>query len=155
MKLIRLVCATGVVLVSGGCAKHLAAPPVAPERVAVQRVVVQSSTDVPLILVDGRVTDSAGMNRIAPSRIESVEVLKGAAAIERYGSRAESGAIVITLKQAPLILVDGRVTDSAEMNQIDPSHIDRVEVLKGAAAVERYGAGAVNGVILITLKQAI
>lgn len=52
-------------------------------------------------------------------------------------------------------MLDGRVLeDGAPVQQIDPDRIDSIEVLKGAAAVERYGPRAANGVVLITLKKA-
>jgi len=39
------------------------------------------------------------------------------------------------------------------MNDIDPNQIKSVEVLKGDAAVKKYGEKAKNGVILITTKK--
>ena len=52
----------------------------------------------PLILVDGIVYDSEGLNTLNPSDIESVNVLKdGTAAI--YGVRAANGVILITTKK--------------------------------------------------------
>lgn len=95
MKLIRLACAVGVVLVSGGCAPRVPAPQPAP---------------------------------------------------------SSSAAAPAAQSAQPIIVIDGRVFVGAP-NTIDPAHIDRVEVLKGAAAVDRYGPGAANGVVLITLKQ--
>jgi TonB-dependent SusC/RagA subfamily outer membrane receptor len=52
----------------------------------------------------------------------------------------------------PLVLVDGAVGD---LNQLDKSTIDRVEVLKGAAATALYGPGAAAGVIVITTKPDV
>ncbi|MEM9143829.1 MAG: TonB-dependent receptor plug domain-containing protein, partial [Bacteroidota bacterium] len=49
----------------------------------------------PLILVDGIIMD---INNINPADIESVSVLKDAAAASIYGSRAAAGAIIITTK---------------------------------------------------------
>jgi TonB-linked SusC/RagA family outer membrane protein len=52
----------------------------------------------PLILVDGIVYDSEGLNALSPSDIESVNVLKdGTAGI--YGVRAANGVILITTKK--------------------------------------------------------
>jgi TonB-dependent SusC/RagA subfamily outer membrane receptor len=51
----------------------------------------------------------------------------------------------------PLITIDGvAVTD---MNQIKPTDIDNIEVLKGDAARLLYGERARNGVIVITTKR--
>jgi len=53
----------------------------------------------PLIVVDGFPIES-GLNTIDPDMIESVSVLKDAAASSLYGSRAANGVLLITTKQA-------------------------------------------------------
>jgi TonB-dependent SusC/RagA subfamily outer membrane receptor len=56
--------------------------------------------------------------------------------------------------EKPLMIIDGKeAEDETSMNDIDPNHIKSVEVLKGDAAVEKYGEKAKNGVILITTKK--
>ena len=52
----------------------------------------------PLILVDGVIYDSEGLNSLNPSDIESINVLKDATA-GIYGVRAANGVILITTKQ--------------------------------------------------------
>jgi TonB-dependent SusC/RagA subfamily outer membrane receptor len=100
MKLIRLACAAGIVLVSGGCAERLTAPATAPERIVLRGPANNSEGRIPLIVVDGRILeDNAEIERIDPATIEQVQVVKGAAAIERFGRRGANGVIVITLKQ--------------------------------------------------------
>jgi TonB-dependent SusC/RagA subfamily outer membrane receptor len=54
----------------------------------------------PLFVVDGKVMDASSARSIDPNTIESIEVLKGPAAAERYGSQAADGAVIITLKHA-------------------------------------------------------
>jgi TonB-dependent SusC/RagA subfamily outer membrane receptor len=66
--------------------------------------------------------------------------------------------------QQPILIVNGvridkcqdaRATtagDKLALPDIDRAAIDKVEVLKGAAAAKMYGADAANGVITITLK---
>jgi TonB-dependent SusC/RagA subfamily outer membrane receptor len=101
MKLIRLACAAGVVLVSGGCAERLTAPSTAPEFFVIRGPASPSVDRSPLIVVDGRILDDhAEIARIDQAAIKRVDVLKGAAAIERFGQRGANGVIVITLKQA-------------------------------------------------------
>ena len=53
----------------------------------------------PLVVVDGFPTES-GLATISPDEIETITVLKDAAAASLYGSRAASGVILITTKQA-------------------------------------------------------
>lgn len=52
----------------------------------------------PLWVVDGVVTGQSFMNNISPDDIESIEVLKDAAATAIYGSRASSGVVLVTTK---------------------------------------------------------
>ncbi|MDW7690638.1 TonB-dependent receptor [Flammeovirgaceae bacterium SG7u.111] len=52
----------------------------------------------PLYIIDG-IPVSNGMNSINPADIETIQVLKDAAAASIYGSRAANGVVVITTKQ--------------------------------------------------------
>jgi TonB-dependent SusC/RagA subfamily outer membrane receptor len=103
MKLIRLACAGGLILVSGGCAERITAPSSGPEP---QTIVVRGAANnslgrIPLVVVDGRIlADNAEMTRIDPNAIQDVEVLKGPVAVERFGARGANGVIVITMKRA-------------------------------------------------------
>jgi TonB-dependent SusC/RagA subfamily outer membrane receptor len=97
MKLVRLACAVGVVVVSGGCAERLTAPP---EMAADHAAPAPRSLAQPLFVLDGRVLENGvAVEQIDPNRIENIEVLKGAAAVERFGPRAANGVVLITLKQ--------------------------------------------------------
>lgn len=51
------------------------------------------------------------------------------------------------------VLVNGKEMPRADVAKIAASNIDKVEVLKGAAAIAQYGDRARSGVILITTKQ--
>lgn len=55
-------------------------------------------------------------------------------------------------KSDPLYVVDGVVVDNG-ISYLDPSVIERVDVLKDASAASIYGARAANGVILVTTKK--
>ena len=52
----------------------------------------------------------------------------------------------------PLYVVDGLRTKN--INNLDPSDIGSIEVLKDAASAAIYGASAGNGVVLVTTKKA-
>lgn len=62
------------------------------------------------------------------------------------------GAKSLNLGLSPLIVVDG-VLMSGSMSDINPSDIESIEVVKGAAASSTYGSRAQNGVISITTKS--
>lgn len=51
----------------------------------------------------------------------------------------------------PLYIVDGQPLDN--LNNLNPSDIDRIEVLKDASACAIYGSRGSNGVILVTTKK--
>lgn len=51
----------------------------------------------------------------------------------------------------PLIYMDG-VRFEGELSDIDPDDIERVEVVKGAAAIELFGEAASGGVVQIFMK---
>ena len=81
-----------------------------PTRVVLRGLNSLSGNNSPLWVVDGLpVLDSSNSNTqfsyssgaadINPDDIESISVLKGANAAALYGSRAQSGAIVITTKK--------------------------------------------------------
>jgi beta-lactamase regulating signal transducer with metallopeptidase domain len=53
----------------------------------------------PLIFLDGRRISRAEMDAVKPDRIQSVEVVKGAAAVTVYGPEATGGAVVITTRK--------------------------------------------------------
>jgi len=53
----------------------------------------------------------------------------------------------------PLFMVDGKEITREEMNNINPETIDKVEVLKGDDATEKYGDKGKSGVVLITTKK--
>ena len=54
----------------------------------------------------------------------------------------------------PLIVLDGVIQPrDLDLSSIDQDNIDRVEVMKGEAAIERYGERAADGVVIITTKK--
>ena len=57
---------------------------------------------------------------------------------------------------APLIFVDGVEFEggSGSLSSLNPDDIERIEVIKGAAAADLYGERAENGVIQIFTKES-
>jgi beta-lactamase regulating signal transducer with metallopeptidase domain len=91
------------------------------------------------------VADTTLRERIfAPARPGEHEAGRDARSL---GSIAASGA-------TPLYIVDGREIAKGEAEQLQPSEIASVEVVKGSAAERIYGERAKGGVIRITTKAA-
>ena len=67
-------------------------------RIQIRGIASMSGQSSPLIIVDGMPYDGS-LNTIAPSDVESMTVLKDAAAASLYGSRAANGVLVITTKK--------------------------------------------------------
>ena len=53
----------------------------------------------------------------------------------------------------PLIMVDGVQIASTDINSLDLSNVDRIEVVQGAASASIYGAQGANGVIQVFTKK--
>lgn len=53
----------------------------------------------------------------------------------------------------PLIVIDGLVSSSSTLNNLNPNDIDNVSVLKDAGSAAIYGSRSANGVILVTTKK--
>lgn len=64
------------------------------------------------------------------------------------------GASSIRSSNTPVYVLNGEVVSEEQINSIDPAMIAKIDVLKDAGAASIYGAGAVHGVILVTLKNA-
>jgi serine protease Do len=70
----------------------------AQKEVIVINKTTKSSTDNPLIVVDGKIETTAKMDDYDPNNIQSVNVLKGESATKKYGKKGEKGVVEITLK---------------------------------------------------------
>lgn len=62
------------------------------------------------------------------------------------------GATSISGRQDPLFIVDGVITEFG-LSDIAPEDVERVEVIKGAAASSLYGSNAANGVVQVFTKR--
>lgn len=91
----------------------------------------------------------------------AVDAMQGKAAGVDIVSNVRPGAVSsvsirgtrsITASNDPLYVVDGIIL-MGSLNDINPSDISSVEVLKDASATAIYGSRGANGVILITTKQ--
>jgi hypothetical protein len=67
-----------------------------------QKVIVRNidnTNEKPLYILDGKEITQAEMEQIKPDSIESMNVLKGKIAIEKYGDKGKNGVIEIATKQ--------------------------------------------------------
>ncbi len=93
----------------------------------------------------------------------AVDALKGkAAGVQIYNATGQPGSVPtirirgvnsILAGNDPLIVLDGSPYDGS-LNDINPTDVESMTVLKDAASTALYGARGGNGVILITTKSA-
>lgn len=120
-----------------------------------EKISFRSNTqEPPLYILNGKEVNKKELDKIDPAAIESIDVLKDKSATDKYGKKGSNGVIEIKLKshQQPLYIVDGKETNKAEVDKIDPSTIQAINVLKDKAATDKYGEKGANGVIEISLK---
>lgn len=60
---------------------------------------VDGDGDEPLIMIDGKESTRADIEKLGPKNIATIEVLKGEAAEKKYGDKAKDGVIEITSKK--------------------------------------------------------
>jgi hypothetical protein len=123
----------------------------------------------PVIYVNGKVFDFP-MELIDQNKIKAVFVITGDQAKKEYNSL--NGVILITTKtteksdvseirirnndfakgkKRPMVIINGIVSNKKNLDELKPDQIEKMEVLKGEKAIEKYKSP--NGVIIITTKQ--
>ena len=91
----------------------------------------------PLVVIDGIVGQSVGLDMINPQDIESIEVLKDASATAIYGARGGNGVILVTTKKGK----SGRVTLNYSGTATFDKIYDRVPMMDAQEYIEwrRWG----------------
>lgn len=90
---------------------------------------------------------------INPEDIESMNILKGAAATALYGSRAANGVIMITTKKGSRHVVDGQdrigitINSSVQMGKVDKSTLPAYQTSYGGGYGPYYGPDPHPGLV--------
>ncbi len=61
---------------------------------------VIGSSKQPLLIIDGKEVNYSELDKIDPEQVESIDVLKDKAAIEKYGEKGKSGVVMVKTKLA-------------------------------------------------------
>ena len=104
-----------------------------------------NQSNAPIVIVDGI---TRAMNDINPNDIESIEVLKDAAAAGIYGSRASNGVILITTKKGtvgkgPEIVFEGQIGWESPSRKWDFMNAEEVLSFVRPAIAESYNGASV------------
>jgi TonB-dependent starch-binding outer membrane protein SusC len=92
--------------------------------------------------------DQALVGKIAGAQISSTNGSPG-----RPTNILLRGINTINRGTSPMILLDGLEVRATDLNSLDLSGIDKIEVVQGAAAATIYGAQGANGVIQLFSKK--
>jgi TonB-dependent SusC/RagA subfamily outer membrane receptor len=142
--------------------------------------IIFRESDEPIFIINGKKVEKSIFEDVDSEDIQSVFVLKGKKAVEKFGDEGKNGAIIMTKKgskfvfseseddqikktkgefiietdgDTPLYIIDGKVVEKDDLNDINPNQIDSVEVLKDQTAITMYGKEGENGVIIIKTKK--
>ena len=106
---------------------------------------------------------TSSVSVIKASEIENVPVpnisqaLAGRAAgliVQQSSTGLDAGSsISIRGGGTPLFVIDNIISEQREFNNLNPSDIESMSVLKDASATAIYGARAANGIIIVTTKR--
>lgn len=69
------------------------------------------------------------------------------------GSIRIRGVRSLNADQGPLYVVDGMIIQNGGIENLNPSDIESIDVLKDASATAVYGSRGANGVVLVTTKK--
>ncbi|MBA7571450.1 hypothetical protein ES708_13213 [subsurface metagenome] len=137
------------------------------------------SIDAGLYIIDGKEVTKEEADKYLrdPDIIQSINILRGETAVEKYGERGKNGVMIFTTKdyvsvKSPgnlnsnenkelfslyqdkvLYFVNEKEITNEKFKQLKPENIQSVTVLKGENAVKKYGERAIDGVIIVTLKD--
>ncbi|MGN6265955.1 MAG: N-acetylmuramoyl-L-alanine amidase, partial [Ginsengibacter sp.] len=129
------------------------------EEEALQKGIVFPPPQNALIIIDGKKSSKDEMKNIPSGNIESINVLKGEKAIEKYGEKGKNGVIEIatqfTIPGNPSIIIDGKKSSKQDLNKIPGDRIETINVLKGESAIKKYGDKGKDGSIEIITKKNI
>lgn len=104
-------------------------------------------SDVQMNELEGATINS--IDEAVQGRVAGVEVRSMNEANVRSSTLRIRGTRSIGGTDAPLIVVDGVVEAVASLDEIDPSDVKSVSVLKDASLTAEYGPRGANGVILV------
>lgn len=101
---------------------------------------------------DIRDVPTASIDMALQGRVAGLDIMSSSGEPGAATSIRIRGTRSITASNDPLIVVDGVMDAVSDINDINPSDIENISVLKDASSTAIYGARGANGVILITTK---
>ena len=128
-----------------------------------------------LYLLNGAPADKQTIEKLDPSDIYGVTVLKGTS--NEYGEKGRNGVVIVTTKDVgknekdkiyskdssikftatditnkPIFYINGKIANN--MDKINPNDILTINVIKGADAIKKYGVAGENGAVEISTTNS-
>ncbi len=139
---------------------------------------INKISPIPLYIVNGEKADSSDLKKIDQNDIYSIDVLKNTDAVEKYGTDARNGVIVITTKEYAKSISENKAYNWAAGKEIDittmwpealkePKPVIIIDgkrsatgvftayqqfgssMVYGQNAIDKYGSDAKNGAIVV------
>ncbi len=117
---------------------------------------VERSSPFALSVIDGRSLSPASMRSMSATFDGAVPGVwmwaqSPVSAVARYGSLRGASSFGVS---APKVYIDGiEVANPLMVTQIDPSSIERIEVIRGPQGAALYGSDAISGVVQIVTRH--
>ena len=102
---------------------------------------------------DIRTAAVTSIDQALQGRVAGADIMSTSGDPDASTSIRVRGTRSINASNDPLIVVDGVLDAVSDLNDINPSDIESISVLKDASSTAIYGARGANGVILITTKE--
>lgn len=106
----------------------------------------------PIYVVDGIILDPGEAAAIPSSDVESISILKDAAATSIYGTKGSNGVILIKTKAGKDGKTEFRV--SSQMGFINPTALGRTKPLNTSELTELLREGVINANLASTVEEA-
>jgi len=110
-----------------------------------------TSQNIPLYIIDGKILPQSSVNSISPSSIKSINVVKGETAVKVYGKAAYDGIIEITTYKNVVRGID--ITD-VKLEKVDGSKNDEEIVVEGFKIEPNISKSNINFVNKIKVSNS-
>lgn len=127
------------------------------EEVVVVGYGVQKKSDLTGAIgsVDNTKLTSKGATTVMESlqgQVAGVDISQSSSRVGESFNISIRGKSTLGSSTQPLFVVDGIICD--DINFLNPSDIEKIDILKDASSTAIYGSRATNGVVIVTTKQA-
>lgn len=105
--------------------------------------------------VDNKALAGKGASTVMESlqgQVAGVDISQSSSRVGESFNIAIRGKSTLGSSTSPLFVVDGVICD--DINFLNPSDIEKIDILKDASSTAIYGSRATNGVVIVTTKQA-